>query len=163
MTRCAPMWMWLPLLTACSGDSGDGSKVDARPAVVDASLGFDAPAADAAVFDAAPPDATAFIDAPQGAVACTFAVNAACNTNRSDYSCLETPYVDGWVREDVNNLDCPNGTGAGNCGSTTAPHVISVIRLCKTGSIGMPAPCTGAPLASAAGCAVCERTYLMCY
>jgi hypothetical protein len=145
----------------------------------DAAATFDAmgsPSIDAAVtVDAPPPDArspdarvSAFPPIPGDAVDCsgTFAVNAACNTNRSDYLCRESAFgAEGWVRQDVVNLDCPNGTAAALCGgSPTQPFYVSVIRLCRTGGADQSAPCPDgmARPTGPAGCAVCETTNLTC-
>jgi hypothetical protein len=144
----------LTILAAC-GDDDIAASIDAR-------------IPDAAVPDAAAPDARlAFPPVPASAVTCTgtYPTNAVCNENRSDFSCKESDYGDGWVRQDVVNLDCPNGNAVGPCGgSATQPFVISVIRLCRAGGANQDAPCADGVLRKTGpiGCAVCETTNLMC-
>jgi hypothetical protein len=126
----------------------------------------DATADDSALRDAAPADArSSFPPIPAGAVACTHATAANCNQNRSDFACFESDFGNGWVREDVLNLDCPNGSAAMVCGgSATQPFVVSLIRLCHAGGTGQNAPCPDGrtPPTGPNGCAVCENTSLTC-
>ena len=123
--------------------------------------------------DATVPDAmvdastSSFPPIPSAAVNCggTYPVNAACDLTRADSACKESDFGGDWVRQDVVNLNCPNGTPAALCGgAATQPFVISVIRLCHAGGADQSAQCPDgmARLTGPNGCAVCETTNLIC-
>jgi hypothetical protein len=145
------------VLLALAAGCSSSSAADA-PLAADAALSADARGAPDAHL------ASKFIDAPAGGVACTYAVNAACRTTGADYSCTETDFGNGWVRQDVVNLDCNNGVAGGPCGNDTEPYVVSVIRLCHAGGANQAAPCPDGsmPVTGPRGCAVCETTALTC-